>query len=184
VVPASAAGKPLEIWFADEARVGQQGTLTYVWARRGSRPPVVRDNRHDSAYLFGAVCPERCVGAAIIMPAVSSEAMAEHLKEISSQVAPGAHAVLLLDGAGWHQPGERLPVPDNISLLPLPAYSPELNPVENIWEFLRGNLLSHRIWETYEAILEACRDAWNKLMKMPVRIASLARRSWAKPVIG
>jgi len=184
VVPVSAAGKPLEIWFADEARVGQQGTLTYVWARRGSRPPAVRDNRHDSAYLFGAVCPERCVGAAIIMPAVSSEAMAEHLKEISSQVAPGAHAVLLLDGAGWHQPGERLPVPDNISLLPLPAYSPELNPVENIWEFLRGNLLSHRIWETYEAILAACRDAWNKLMKMPECIASLARRSWAKPVIG
>lgn len=118
------------------------------------------------------------------MPAVSSEAMAEHLKEISSQVAAGAHAVLLLDGAGWHQPGERLPVPDNISLLPLPAYSPELNPVENIWEFLRGNLLSHRIWETYESILEACRDAWNKLMKMPERIASLTRRSWAKPVIG
>lgn len=183
-VPATTAGKPLEIWFTDEARVGQQGTLTYVWARRGSRPPAVRDNRHDSAYLFGAVCPERCVGAAIIMPAVSSEAMAEHLKEISSQVAPGAHAVLLLDGAGWHQPGERLPVPDNISLLPLPAYSPELNPIENVWEFLRSNLLSHRIWDNYETILQACRNAWNKLMEAPDRIASLTRRSWAKPVIG
>jgi DDE superfamily endonuclease len=183
-VPASAAGKPLEIWFADEARVGQQGTLTYVWARRGSRPPAVRDNRHDSAYLFGAVCPERCIGAAIIMPAVSSEAMAEHLKEISTHVAPGAHAVLLLDGAGWHQPGQRLSVPDNISLLPLPAYSPELNPVENIWQFLRSNFLSHRIWNTYEAILEACRDAWNKLMQMPEHLTSLTQRSWAKPVTG
>jgi hypothetical protein len=182
VVPATAAGKPLEIWFADEARVGQQGTLTYVWARRGSRPPAVRDNRHDSAYLFGAVCPERCVGAAIIMPAVNSEAMGEHLKEISAQVTPGAHAVLLLDRAGWHQQGKRLPVPDNISLLPLPAYSPELNPMENVWEFLRGNFLSHRVWDTYELILKACRDAWNKLMRMPERIASLTQRSWAKPV--
>jgi hypothetical protein len=182
-VPAAAAGKPLEIWFADEARVGQHGTLTYVRARRGSPPSVVRDNRHDSAYLFGAVCPERRIGAAIIMPAANSETMAEHLKEISSQVAPGAHAVLLLDGAGWHQPGERLPV-DNISLLPLPTYSPELNPVENVWEFLRGNLLSHRIWDTYEAILEACRYAWNKLMQMPDRVASLTQRSWAKSVIG
>ncbi len=108
------------MWFADEARVGQKGTLTYVWAERGSRPVAVRDNRHDSAYLFGA---------AIIMPAVNSEAMAEHLREISTQVAPGAHAVLVLDGAGWHQAGERLPVPDNISLLSLPPYSPELNPV-------------------------------------------------------
>ena len=183
VVPATAAGKPLEIWFGDEARVGQKGTLTYVWARRGSRPPAVRDNHHDSAYIFGAVCPERCVGAAIIMPAVSSEAMAEHLKEISLQVAPGAHAVLLLDGAGWHQPGRRLPVPGNLSLLPLPPYSPELNPVENIWEFLRGNFLSHCVWDTYEAILKACRDAWNKLMQMPERIASLTRRAWASPAI-
>jgi transposase len=118
------------------------------------------------------------------MPAVNREAMAEQLKEISRQVAPGAHAVLLLDGAGGHQPGERLPVPDNISLLPLPPYSPELNPMENIWEFLRGNFLSHRVWETYGAILEACRDAWNKLMQIPGQIASLTQRSWAKPVIG
>ena len=182
VVPATAAGRPLEIWFADEARVGQKGTLTYVWARRGSRPPAVRDNRHDSAHLFGAVCPERCVGGAIIMPAVNSEAMGEHLKEISAQVTPGAHAVLLLDRAGWHQQGKRLPVPDNISLLPLPAYSPELNPMENVWEFLRGTFLSHRVWDTYELILKACRDAWNKLMRMPERIASLTQRPWAKPV--
>ena len=184
MVPATAAGKPLEIWCADEARVGQQGTLTYVWARRGSRPPAVRDSRHDSAYLFGAVCPERRVGAAIVMPAVNSEAMAEHLEEISTQVALGAHAVLLLDGAGWHQPGKRLPVPGNISLLPLPPYSPELNPMENIWGLLRGNFLSHRVWDTYEAILNACRDAWNKLMRMPERIASLTQRPWAKPVNG
>jgi hypothetical protein len=183
-VPASAAGKPLEIWFADEARVGQQGTLTHVWARRGSRPPAVRDTRHGSACLFGAVCPRRRVGAALIMPAVNSEATAEHLEETSTQVAPGAHAVLLLDGAGWHQPGKRLPVPDNVSLLPLPAYSPELNPMENVWEFLRGNFLSHRLWDTCEAILKACRDAWNKLTRMPERIASLTQRSWAKPVNG
>jgi DDE superfamily endonuclease len=109
--------------------VGQQRTLPYIWGLRGSRPPAVRDNRHDSAYLFGAICPDRAVGAALIMPGVNSEAMAEHLREISSQVAPRAHAVLVCDGAGWHQPGERLPVPDNITLLPLPSYAPELGPV-------------------------------------------------------
>lgn len=105
----------------------------------------MRENRHDFAYLFGAVCPHGCVGAAIIMPAVNSEAMAEHLHEISTQVAPCAHAVLVLYGAGWHQPGERLPVPDNITLLPLPPYAPELNPVENIWQFLRVNFPSHQV---------------------------------------
>jgi transposase len=116
------------------------------------------------------------------MPAVNSEATAEHLEEISTQVTPGAHAVLLLDGAGWHQPGKRLPVPGNISLLPLPPYSPELNPMENVWGFLRGNFLSHRVWDTYGRILKACRDAWNKLMRMPEQIASPTQRPWAKPV--
>jgi hypothetical protein len=76
-------------------------------------------------YLFGALCPSRATGAAIIMPAANSEAMSEHLKEIATQVAPGAHAVLVCDGVGWHQRGERPTVPDNITWLPLPPYSPE-----------------------------------------------------------
>ena len=95
-----AGGKPIEIWYQDEARVGQKGTHAYVWAPVGSCPLMVKDNRHDSAYLFGAICPERGVGAAIIMPTVNTEAMNEHLAEISTQVAAGAQAVLLLDGAG------------------------------------------------------------------------------------
>ncbi|MDE3115591.1 MAG: transposase [Pseudomonadota bacterium] len=100
-LPASAKGKALEIWFQDEARVGQKGWIPYIWAPIGSRPPAVRDNRHDSVYLFGAICPDREVGAAIIMPAANTEAMNEHLKEISTQVQPGAHAALICDGAGW-----------------------------------------------------------------------------------
>jgi hypothetical protein len=180
-LPPEAAGKPVEVWFADEARVGQQGTLTRVWAQRGSRPRAPRDRRYEWAYLFGAICPERRAGAAIIMPEVNVEAMNEHLAEISRRVSAGAIALLVLDGAGWHS-SPRLQVPDNIVLLPLPPYSPELNPMENVWEFMRGNWLSHRVWDTYEAILDACQHAWNKLMKSPERIASLATRSWAKPV--
>ena len=88
------AGQPVEIWFQDEARVGQKGGHAYIWAEKGSRPLMVRDNRHDSAYLLGAICPARAVGAAIIMPTVNAEAMNEHLKEISVQVATGAHAAL------------------------------------------------------------------------------------------
>jgi len=121
---ATTASTPIEVWFQDEARVGQQGSLTYIWAPIGSCPLMVRDNRHDSAYLFGAICPARGVGAGIIMPAANAEAMTEHLKEISTQVAPGAHAVLVCDGAGWHQTGGRLIVPANITLLPLPPYAP------------------------------------------------------------
>ena len=101
-LPPEAAGKPVEIWFTDEARVGQQGTLTRVWAKRGSRPRAPRDRRFEWAYLFGAICPERSIGAAIVMPEVNIEAMNEHLAEISRCVSVGAIALLVLDGAGWH----------------------------------------------------------------------------------
>ncbi len=175
----TAADKPLEIWYQDEARVGQKGTHAYVWAEIGSCPLMVRDNRHDSVHLFGAICPARGVGAAIIMPAVNTEAMNEHLKEISMQVDHGAHALLVLDGAGWHQRGGGLQVPDNITLLSLPPYAPELNPMERVWEYLRENKLCAVVWDTYDAIVEACRKAWTFLTDDPDRIRSIGTRTWA-----
>ena len=128
------------------------------------------------------MCPARGIGAALVLPCVNAEAMNLHLAEISSQVTPGAHAVLTLDGAGWHQTGGKLRVPDNISLLPLPPYSPELNPVENVWQFLRQNYLANRVHETYEAIVDACCDAWNALAAAPEQIRSIASREWATAV--
>lgn len=165
--------------FPANARVGQQGSLTYVWAERGSRPRAPHDQRYTSAYLFGAVCPARGVGAALVLPGVNIAAMNLHLAEISSQVALGAHAVITLDGAGWHRPGGGLVVPDNISLLPLPPYAPEFNPVENIWQYLRQNYLGNRVFDTYGAILDACCDAWNALAGMPDTIRSIATRPGA-----
>ena len=176
---AAAPGTPIEVWFADEARVGQQGTLTRVWAKRGSRPRAPRDRRYTSAWLFGAVCPERRTGAAVVMPEVNTEAMEAHLAEISRNVSQAAHAVLVLDGAGWHS-SARLRVPDNVSLLPLPRYAPELNPVENVWEYLRQTWLSHRVWDSYDAVVDACCNAWNMLMRMPEQIASITTRAWAQ----
>ncbi len=118
----------------------------------------------------------------MVLPRANVHAMNLHLQEISTQVSPGAFAVLTLDGAGWHQLGDRLVVPQNIGLLRLPPYSPELNPVENTWEFLRQNDLSNRVFATYEVIVDACCDAWNKLMAAPAQIKSIATRNWAKTV--
>ena len=105
-----------------------------------------------------------------------------HLAEISRQVAPGAHAVITCDGAGWHRTGGELKLPDNISLLKLPPYSPELNPVENIWQFLRQNHLANRVFATYDDIVDACCEAWNALTAAPETITSIATRTWAKTV--
>lgn len=110
-IPEHARGKTLELRWQDEARVGQQGSLTYVWADKGSRPRAPRDQRYAWAYLSGAVCPARGVGAALVLPCADTRAMNLHLAEISTQIAPGAHAVITLDGAGWHRPGGELDVP-------------------------------------------------------------------------
>ena len=101
-----------------------------------------------------------------------------HLVEISKAVAPGAHAVLLLDQAGWHTTA-KLAVPANITLLPLPPRCPELNPQENVWQFIRDNWLSNRVFQSYADILDHCCDAWNKLVDQPWRIMSIGRREWA-----
>ena len=182
-LPAAAEGRPVEVWFMDEARVGLQGTVTRGWAKRGTRPRALRDRRYTWAYLFGAVCPERGAGAAVVLPHVNVGAMDAHLAEISRRVAEGAHAVLVLDQAGWHT-SPKLRVPGNISLLSLPPYAPESNPVEQVWAYLRANFLSHRVWDSYEAIVDACCDAWNKLMNTPERLASITRRAWARAVTG
>ena len=86
---------------------------------------------------------------------------------------------MLLDGAGWHD-SPRLVVPANIVLLPLPPYAPELNSTENLWEYLRSNWLSHCVWDTYEAILDACCDARNALMAKSEIITSIGTRDWAQ----
>ena len=104
--------------------------------------------------------------------------MIAHLDEISRAVAPGAHAVLVMDGAGYHEKAITS-LPSNISLLTLPAYSPELNPVENVWQFLRQNHLANRVFEDYDAILDACCDAWRNFLSRPDKIASITRRQWA-----
>ena len=112
------------------------------------------------------------------MPFADTEAMQAHLAEIGRAVAPGAHAVLMLDQAGWHM-SARLVVPDNITLLPLPPRSPELNPVENVWQFMRDNWLSNRIFRSYDDIVDHCCEAWNKLAEQPWRIMTIGRRDWA-----
>jgi hypothetical protein len=148
------------------------------WAKRGSRPRQPADQRYDSAYLFGAICPARGTGAGLALPYADTQAMQLHLNEISRTVARGAHAVLLLDRAGWHTTGY-LNIPKNMTLIFLPSRAPELNPVENVWQYLRQNWLSNRVFDAYDAILDAACEAWNKFMAQPRTITSIGMRDWA-----
>ena len=145
---------------------------------RNARPRQPADQRYDNAYLFGAICPARGVGAALALPYADAEAMQLHLDEISRRVAEGAHAVLLLDRAGWHT-ARNLNVPKNITPIFLPSRAPELNPVENVWQYLRSNWLSNRVFDTYHAIVDAACEAWQKLVAKPKTITSIGTREWA-----
>jgi transposase len=119
----------VELWFMDEARIGQKGGMTHVWYQKGMRPRGVRQQGFASAHLFGAVCPEREAGVALALPKVSTAVMNLFLAELARAVPAGTHAVLVLDGAGWHV-SEDLTVPPSLTLVHPPPYSPELNPVE------------------------------------------------------
>lgn len=159
-------------------RLGQKNGTVRQWARTGTRPRQPADQRYKNAYLFGAICPAEGTGAALVMPRADTQAMQAHLKEISRNVTPGAHAVLLLDRAGWHTTS-KLSLPNNVSLVFLPPRAPELNPVENVWQYLRQTHLSNHVFETYGAILDAAADAWNRLIEKPYKIMSLGLRPWA-----
>ena len=148
-------GVEIELWWQDEARIGQKNKLTRRWARRGTRPRAPRDQRTEWAYIFGAICPAKGKGAGLVMPWCDTDAMAA--------LDPGAHAVLIVDQAGWHLT-PKLAIPDNITVLALPPRSPELNPVENVWQFMRDNWLSNRIFKSYEDIVALCCQAWNNLI--------------------
>lgn len=159
----------------DEARVGQKGRTGFRWWVRGERPRGLCDRRFEWAYLFGAVRPATGADFALVLPEVSTGAMQTFLDHFAATLAEDAQAVLVLDRAGWH--GSRsLVVPPSITLVPLPPYAPELNPVERVWLFLRERYLSHRLLEGYDGIVSACCEAWNALT--PERLRSLCAFPW------
>ena len=175
---AAAEGNPdrrVELRFMDEARVGQKGRVGFRWWVRGERPRGLRQIGYEWGHLFGAVRPATGHGFALVLPEVSVVAMQAFLDRFAAAVAGDAHAVLVLDQAGWHG-SHRLVVPPNATLVPLPPYAPELNPVERVWLFLRERFLSHRLLDGYDAVVETCCDAWNALT--PERIRSLTAYPW------
>ncbi len=111
----------------------------------------------------------------MIFSGVGAQEMSLFLLEVSKTLAKNVLAVMIMDRAPWHR---SVVVPENIVILYLPSYSPELNPVEQIWDFLRSNYLSNRVYETIEDVFNACCDAWNLLVTQPDVIASIGTREW------
>jgi hypothetical protein len=139
-----------------------QGRVCHRWFTRGQRPPGLCDQRYTWAHLFAAVQPETGRSFALVLPELNTNAMQVFLDTFAATLAADEHGVIVMDQAGWHVT-DTLIVPNNVSIVLQPSYSPELNPVERVWLFLRERHLSHRLLNTYEAILEALSTAWKAL---------------------
>jgi transposase len=143
--------RELRVFFEDEARFGTQGTITRVWAPKGSRPRAVRQNGREWLYVLMAVCLSTGSASALIMPELNTGVLNLFLEQFARELPKGVHAVLIWDGAGYHTSGD-LVVPEHVSLIELPPYSPELNPVENLWHYLRAHHWSNREYEGYSGL--------------------------------
>ena len=162
----------VQVWFEDEARFGQQGTLARVWARKGSRPRAVKQTQYGYLYVLTAVCAANGMASGLIASTLNVGVVNIFLEQFSEELPTGVHAVLIWDGAGFHT-SPRLVVPANVSLIRLVPYSPELNPVENLWHYLRSHYWSLRVYKDYEALEEAAMDAWRRVCLVPESIRSI-----------
>jgi len=174
--------KRITLYFQDEMRVGQKGRLCHRWWCRGERPPGRQDQRYDWTYVFGAVRPDGEAAFALVLPIVNAQMMQLFLDRFAATLAPDEHAVMVLDKAGWHGAGA-LSVPQNVTLVPLPSYSPQLNPMERVWLYLRERHLSLRIFADQNAIVDACCSAWNAIAEDRDRLRSLCLHPWIEQVI-
>ena len=171
------------MFFQDEARIGQKGRVCHRWYTKGERPPGLADNRFKFTYIFACSEPGTDNAFALVMPEVSTKAMQIFLDEFAKTIPSDDHVVMFLDQASWHT-AKTLKVPAAITLVSLPAYSPQLNPVERIWLYLKERFLSHRLLDDREAVIEAVCTAWNRLVALPGRLASLTDYGWRERVVG
>ena len=159
-------------YYQDEARFGQHGTITRVWARVGTRPRAIRQTQYDSLYVWSAVCPETGDACGLITPKVNTGTMNVFLEQFARELPPDAHAVMVLDRAGWHTAGA-LEVPPNVTLVHLPPKSPELNPVENLWHYLRSHYWANRLYKTWDELKAAAVEAWRRVCLVPALVKTV-----------
>ena len=164
--------KKIEVWFQDEARFGQQGTISRKWALKGTRPPAAKQTQYDYLYVIGAVCPQTGQSVGLLSPYINAKIMNKFLEQFSNELDKDVHAVIIWDRAGFHTAKE-IRAPSNITLIYLPPYSPELNPIENLWHYLKKNEWSNRIYNDYEALIKAACLAWQKHCLNPELIRSV-----------
>ena len=165
----------VEVWFEDEAQIGQQGTLTTIWAQKGSRPRAVKQTEYASVHISAVVNPVSGDALGLITDELNTETMGNLLRNLSKRLGDKRHAVLVWDNAGYHT-SKKLVVPANITLLQLPSYSPELNCVENVWHWMRSHHLSNRAYSDLAAVHRATEESCARVTAD--RLKTVCKTAW------
>ena len=168
--------KIIEVWFQDEMRFGNKTRMASQWLLRGSKPRQIKQQGYRNTYIYGAINPATGKRSALVFDRVSTDAMNVHLNQISQALEPGRHAIVIMDQAGWHSSAKDLKVPSNISILDLPPYSPELNPIERLWLYLKDEHLSNYVIKQDEKLIDLGCKIWNSLTDEVVK--SVCRTSY------
>lgn len=171
-VVAAHPDKRVQVWFEDEARFGQQGTITRRWAPSGSRPEAVKQTRYASLHELAAACPATGQAEGLLSPRLNTEVVNLFLERMSAQLAPDVHVVLIWDQAPYHT-AKRLTAPENITPVFLPPKSPELNPIENYWHYQRSHYWSNRAYTGEDELYDVACDVWQDVGCDPERIKSI-----------
>ena len=150
-----------------------------MWALRGSRPRAVRQTKYEWIYVVGAVCPQTGQSVGLLAPTINTDMMDAFFEQFVAEVSPDIHVVMVWDQAGFHT-SKKLKVPANVTIVPLPPYSPELNPVENLWHYLRSHYWANRIYADYDALRQAAVDAWQDSVLNPAIIQSVCRAPYTE----
>ncbi len=166
----------LRVMFQDEAGFGRINKPKRCWCRQGIRPSVPCHHIREYRYLYGAVSPQDGELFSLVMPYTNTECMSIFLEELS-KAYPEDHILLILDNAAWHS-SSALTKPKNIELYPLLPYTPELNPIEMIWDEVREKGFRNEIFRNLEAVIERLCETVRTLCNDPARIASITRRQW------
>jgi hypothetical protein len=176
IAATASAHRPLRLLFQDEARFGRIHDGRRCWAPLPLRPIVGHQVVREFVYAFVAVSPHDGQMASLVLPWVDTELMGLFLAHVAS-LFPDDHCVMLMDGAGWHT-ANALPVPAHMTLLPLPPYSPELNPVEQVWKYTRTNDLRNQTFDSLDDVVAVVSSSLHTLHTHPDLVRSITNYDW------
>jgi hypothetical protein len=178
VIAQRPAGLPVRLLFQDEARFGRISDQRRCWAPWPSRPTVGQQIIREYVYALAAVSPADGRLSSLVLPWVDTETMSIFLAQTALEF-PGQYCIMLLDGAGWHR-ATALRIPPRMWLIPLPPYSPELNPVEHLWDHLRENYFGNQVLPSLTAVTDLLCQGLHDLDQQPQQVQSLTYFDWIK----